>query len=430
MKLDKVDSCRLLADSSPGKLKLLVVTDKAVYPPIGGAALRNWQTINLLMGIGEVATFSVGASNSEQGCSPPGVPRWMQFKTTGRTGWQRFMRRFWWARQYGNHWADLLYSREIAGKLKEMILDFKPDVIVIEQIWLHRYLPVITDAGCRVVYDAHNCEGRLAGDLARLRGSKCSAWSRRLKSSKIQAIERRIVRGCDQVWTCSDQDAESFRSLYGQNFDIYVIPNGIDVELYSHLLNPASASGRGNYNILFAGTFSYPPNAAAAALLINEIYPRLRKLIPNCRLLLVGSNPNQMMENASREVDGVVVTGRIPDVIPYLGEANIVVVPLTEGGGTRLKILEAFAAGVPVVSTSKGAEGINAIDGIHLMIRDEIEDLVAAIVELSDSASLGNSLAIMAQQLVSQKYSWQAVSRQASIALRALLASKMGATAK
>lgn len=407
-------------------MKLLVVTDKAVHPPIGGAAIRNWQTINLLMRIGEVATFSVGSANCELGSKPPGVPRWVQYNTAKRSSWQRFTRCFWWVRRHGNPWADLLYSQEISQRLKEMIFDFKPNVIVLEQIWLHRYLPAILSSGCRVVYDAHNCEGRLSGQLARPGERKVSAWLRHIKSSKIQAIERRIVRECDQIWTCSEQDANYFRSLYGKNLDIHVVPNGIDIGQYTFL----PRDRRGTCNILFSGTFSYLPNAVAATRLINEIYPRVRELIPNSRLFLVGCSPNQMMQNAGRVVEGIEVTGRIPDVTPYLSKADIVIVPLSEGGGTRLKILEAFAAGVPVVSTSKGAEGIEGADGVHLIIRDDTEELVDSIVKLAEEHNFGDSLRIKARQLVAQKYSWPAIGPKVLSAIEALSYRKLRSETK
>src|SRR4051812_41704682 len=110
---------------------------------------------------------------------------------------------------------------------------------------------------------------------------------------------------------------------------------------------------------------SWGPNGNAASFLIREVLPRVRQVRPDARLLIVGRNPPADVA-AYHERAGVVVTGGVPDVVPYFRDARCLVVPLESGGGTRLKILEAFAAGLPVVSTPVGVEGIDAQNGVHL----------------------------------------------------------------
>jgi len=142
---------------------------------------------------------------------------------------------------------------------------------------------------------------------------------------------------------------------------------------------------------------------------------------PNSRLLLVGSNPTEKMREAAEKDPNIIVTGEVEDVRPYLAAASVMVVPLYKGGGTRFKILEAFAAGCPVVSTTKGAEGLNSEDGVHLLLRDDVEGLTEGIIKIWSDASLRERLVHNGYDLVQSNYSWDAVSHNVKLALEDLL---------
>lgn len=170
---------------------------------------------------------------------------------------------------------------------------------------------------------------------------------------------------------------------------------------------------------------SYPPNLVAVELLIEQIYPRLRHIYPDCRLVLVGGGrATQRIIEATKQDSGIIVTDKVPDVRPYLAAASAIAVPLRHGGGTRLKILEAFAAGCPVVSTAKGAEGLKVKDGEHLLIREDIEEIVDGVCQLWSDSSLAKRLADSAYELVKAEYSWQAVGRNVESAVRELFGKK------
>jgi glycosyltransferase involved in cell wall biosynthesis len=203
-----------------------------------------------------------------------------------------------------------------------------------------------------------------------------------------------------------------------------VVPNGIDVAHYEcvrwgECTLPEGWEKKQRY-LLYLGIFSYSPNAVAAELLIDQIYPRLRQVYPDCRLLLVGRNPTQRMLEAAKRDSGIIVTGEVADVRPYLAAASVMAVPLRHGGGTRLKILEAFAAGCPVVSTAKGSEGLKVKDGEHLLIGDEIEEIVEGVCQLWSEPARGQKLANSAYELVRAEYSWEAVGRRVESAVREL----------
>jgi glycosyltransferase involved in cell wall biosynthesis len=166
------------------------------------------------------------------------------------------------------------------------------------------------------------------------------------------------------------------------------------------------------FTLFFAATFGYLPNQVAAQLLIEQILPRLQEIYPDCRLILGGKSPTPYMLEAAKQNPGIVVTGLVQDIRPYLSISSVVIVPLLQGGGTRLKILEAFAAGRPVVSTTKGAEGLRVEDGKHLLIKNSIDELVAGVCELWADPDLGQTIAQNAYELVKAEYSWESVGKR------------------
>ena len=177
--------------------------------------------------------------------------------------------------------------------------------------------------------------------------------------------------------------------------------------------------------IFYAGAYWYRPNLDAAHVLIDGVFPRLRKLCPTARLLLIGASPSAEMEAAARSDKHIVVAGQVDDVRPYLSESDIVAVPLRDGGGIRSKILEAFAAGVPVVSTTKGAEGINVIEGRDLLIRDGATAFAAGIKELWDDPQRARSMADRAFELVRRDYSMETMEADVRAELRELRAARV-----
>lgn len=396
-------------EGSGGRRRVLVVTDKGVYPPIGGASIRNWQNISLLRDIVEVVVFVVAPPGSEPGVCPPGIECWEECRIGDPGPGKEWFMRFWWARPYGNRWADSLYDDKVSVEMARMIVEQRPDVVVLEQIWLHRYLPIMRKAGCPIIYDAHNCEADLAHQMAKVARPGLAQAVRWFRASKVGAIERRVVNASRQLWACSCGDGEAFRRRFGSSLDVQVIPNGLDVNQYQSVRKQKGVPAGSGIKLVFAGTFNYRPNIEAADWLINEILPILRDRLPDCELSLVGANPSPRLKRAGREVRGLRVTGRVPDVLPYLAEADIAVVPLISGGGTRLKILEAFAAGLPVISTRKGAEGIDVIDGKHLLVRDTTAGFIEAILKLQRNPGLRQKLSSNALELVKQRYSWESI---------------------
>jgi polysaccharide biosynthesis protein PslH len=164
--------------------------------------------------------------------------------------------------------------------------------------------------------------------------------------------------------------------------------------------------------IIFVGAMNYVPNVDAATSFTHDVWPRLLSLYPGCRLTLVGSDPVPAIL-ALRDYEGVEVTGTVDDVRRFYRDADVAVAPLRLGGGTRLKILEAMAAGVPVISTLVGAEGLEVQPGRNILIAEErnSESWVRAMMSLGQSERRREELTASAKELVRERYDWTVIGK-------------------
>jgi len=154
---------------------------------------------------------------------------------------------------------------------------------------------------------------------------------------------------------------------------------------------------------------NYPPGSDAALYFCNEILPRIKRVMENVQVWIVGANPPLKVKKLSE--NGVHVTGRVEDVVPYYKQSTACIVPLRAGGGTRLKILEAMALGRPVISTSIGCEGLDVVDGKHLLIADNPEQFAEKTVRVLMDRILYQRIVSEARQLVVDKYDWDTLAK-------------------
>lgn len=231
----------------------------------------------------------------------------------------------------------------------------------------------------------------------------------------------------DQVWACSRSDRQQLQQIRRSRPTVAYIPNAIDLDYYQAIARdrqfPQSSSQP--KTLIFTASFSYTPNVTAAHWLIDEIFPQLQAQHPDSQLLIVGASPTDSMTTAAAHNPHIQIAGRVPDMRPYLAQSTIAIVPLKQGGGTRLKILEAFASRLPVIATTKGAEGLNTQSDRHLLIRDITADIVNAIDQLWQSPKLAATIADTAYHFVQQHYSWPSITEQ----LRSLITSPQPSSA-
>jgi glycosyltransferase involved in cell wall biosynthesis len=184
-----------------------------------------------------------------------------------------------------------------------------------------------------------------------------------------------------------------------------VISNGVDIQKYEPL--PAENASQA---LLFIGNMQYPPCVDAVLYFYREIFPRIRRAIGAVDLWIVGRDPRP--EVLQLKGEGIHVTGRVEDVVPYYRQSAVCVVPLRAGGGTRLKILEAMALGRPVVSTTIGCEGLEVVDGEHLLIADSPEQFAEKTVRLLTDRQLYQHISTNGRQVVEARYDWDKIAER------------------
>jgi glycosyltransferase involved in cell wall biosynthesis len=206
-------------------------------------------------------------------------------------------------------------------------------------------------------------------------------------------LHRRIDRRVAATVVCSELDATR-----AQLDGVRVIRNGYPT--------PERPVGRDAVStppvVMFQGTLRYPPNADAARYLVEDIGPRLRVLVPGARIRLVGMATAQL--GGLDDPPSVTLTGQVPDIADELALADVVVIPLRYGSGTRIKILEAFAHRVPVVSTTVGAEGLDVRSGVHLLVADDADGVARACARLLADTALRRMIADQAHALFMDRY--------------------------
>ena len=256
-----------------------------------------------------------------------------------------------------------------------------------------------------LVVDSHNIDY----DLARQYARAGSSLARRLYASanwrKLRREELGTYRNADGVYLCSAADE---RRLLHQvpGVRTAVIPNAADVEYYQPRPTDPPSDGR---TVVYFGLLSYVPNVDGATHFVRDIWPRIAQSHPEARCKIIGGQPPpSLLALAGPRVE---LTGFVSDLRPHLAAAAAVVVPLRLGGGTRLKIVEAMAMGKATVSTTLGAEGIEAVPGRDLLVEDEPVAFADAVNRLLAEPGLAARIGQSARQLAVERYAWSRAAR-------------------
>jgi glycosyltransferase involved in cell wall biosynthesis len=228
---------------------------------------------------------------------------------------------------------------------------------------------------------------------------------------KLARYEATAMRDCDLVLAVADEDRATLCAL-APGACIGVVPNGVDTTFFSRAAIDRERAGTLQFaapTLVFSGTLDFRPNVDAVTWFAREVLPRLRAQLPQLRLLVVGKRPAPALRQLA-DTGAVVLTGEVADARPFIAGAAVYVVPMRIGGGVRLKLLEALALEVPVVSTAMGAEGVAGLRaGEHCLLADDPAGFAAAILRLLGDAALGPRLGAAGRALVCERYDWRAI---------------------
>ena len=383
-------------------MKILAIAPYLPAPPDFGGAARIYNIFRQLQERADLTVFSLAAPGDDAAESSTAFERLItaQVPLTARQpanlskrsvqmrsflSRDSFQRRFYW-------------HENAQKRLDELLARESFDIVQIEFSQMAAYR---TAGKAKRVVDLHNIEY----DVLRQAAQNSTGPKRifnRWEWKKLRQEEEQAWRDADLCLATSKPDAERVSSVTGE--ECLVVPNGVDDQFFQR--QPMDAAEPGS--IVFTGAIRYQPNADAVTYFVRRVWPLIRDLEPNAAFNIVGADPPDDVIRLG-ELSGVRVSGSVDDVRPWLASASAVVVPLLSGGGTRLKILEAFASGRPVVSTSIGASGLDVEDDKHLIISDRPMDMAQSVVSVLRNRSLAQTLGDNAYQLVHANYRWSTI---------------------
>jgi glycosyltransferase involved in cell wall biosynthesis len=376
--------------------KALFLTPEAPYPPAGGGALRSASLLEYLARRyrldvvvfrepGAAVHFPPGLADSVQVIDLPFHARHFAAKSVRNAGrlWRRvppLVDRF---SGFGDRVAAALRHRSYA-------------LAVVEHFWCAPYWDQVAPVSAHTVLDLHNIESVLHQRCGAAEMGP-AALAHRWFYSPCVRMERRWWPRYSQLLVASAADAELVRATCPQvNPSVY--PNSIPL-----VARPVCAEEN---VIVFSGNMEYHPNVMAVRFFRQEIWPRLRRRWPQLIWRLVGKNAHAVRKYTDGD-ERIQTTGPVDDAITELARGKVAVVPLLAGSGTRLKIMEAWAAARAVVSTSLGAEGLESRHGRNILLADDPADFADAVSKLLESAELRTRIAAAGRVLYEENYTWE-----------------------
>lgn len=399
-------------------MRILFLSTWFPYPPNQGSKIRAYYLLKALSARHEVAlvTFEdvdldpIWVEHIRQLCSRVEIVRRKPFAaSTGKTwlGWISPLPSA----------VVAIRSPEMAQQVSQVTQAWRPEVVVALTFVTAPYALALPEA--KKVVDIDNFMARMLKEAIPLATGSMRRFRRHLAYKKFLRYERKLYPQFDLCLAVTQADREAvLRQMAIRSDQLVVTPNGVDTQ-YNHLeaVEPLPNS------LIFNGALTYNANYDAIAYFLREIYPLIIQQVPEVRLRVTGSTSG--VDTGRLPIDGhVELTGYLPDIRPAVAQSWVCVVPLRMGGGTRLKILEAMSLGTPVVSTTKGAEGLEVGDSEHLLLADTPDEFARQVIHVLRSVELRERLCRNARNLVAERYEWSKIGADFCASVEQLVAKK------
>lgn len=393
-------------------VKVLLLTQVLPYPPDSGPKVKTWNVLKYLAERHEVTLVSFVRGNQSPDAAH--LRRYCQSVHTlpmerGVVQDGLAMVRSLLA---GQPWMMVRDDRSAMRRLvSRLAAELSFDVIHADQLNMAQYAARVR--GAFKVLDAHNALWLLYKRLAATMRPGPRKWLLERDWRLLKRYEGGMVRSFDAVLAVSEEDRAALLEAAGIDRSITVIPIAIDTDE----VRPVARQPGANH-ILHLGTMYWPPNTDGVMWFIHEVLPYIRQHRPDVVFDVVGSRPPPALRELGQNSSSINVTGYVADLIPYLKQVGAFVVPLRAGGGMRVKILNALAQRLPIVSTSLGAEGIAVADGEQILLADQPADFAAAVLRVLEHPDLAARLGTAGHHLVEQCYDYRAACRSLEEAYR------------
>ncbi len=387
-------------------MRILLLTPQRPYPPHQGTTLRNFNLVKELAKRHTVCvlTFLEPDQDPNDAGPLPDLCDWIEAIPVPQRSTSLRLRQMLTTRR-----PDMslrLWSPELNARLAARLREQSFEVVEIEGIEMAPYLATIEVVHPRplIVYDAHNAEWILQQRACLADLKNPARWTAAAYSwvqwQRLRRYEAELLRRVDHTVAMSHPDKVALRDV-APDAPITVVPNGVDLAAYVEFTGTPI-----HHDLLFTGKMDFRPNIDAVLWFGQNVLPLIQARRLGTTFAIVGQRPHPRLD-VLRSLPSVTLTGFVDDVRPYLAGATVYVAPLRVGGGTRLKLLEAMAMGLPIVSTTVGAEGFPVVNGKELVLADEPEAFARAVLDLLDHPTRRAKLAAAGHTFARANYGWE-----------------------
>jgi glycosyltransferase involved in cell wall biosynthesis len=378
-------------------VNVIVVTAQFPYPPRTGMTMRVYHLLQQLVRRHNVTLLSLVEPGQRDAAGE--LRKQLPVVAIERNQRSRFARRFDQLRSIVSlqpFSSREVYFPELQQALDRLCVTTSCDVVQIETCTLGC---LSVPSGASVILDEHNIEYEVFHRMCESERSLIRRVYNRWECTRVRRFEEQCWTRVDGCVVTSEREDPLIRRV-APHIATAVVPNAVDLEYFSPSIDAVEPN-----SVVFNGTLGYRPNVDAAYHLVDEIWPLVRERCPDAQLTIVG----RASEADRRRLagPGVLVTGEVADVRPYLQRASVIVVPVSIGGGTRLKVVEGLAMGKAMVSTTLGCEGVAVRDGEHLLIGDGAAAFAARILDCFADPELRDRLGVAGRRLTEEDYSWE-----------------------
>ena len=383
-------------------MRILLITQIVPYPPDSGPKIKTHNVLRYLAERHQVHLVSFARSAAEESNARE-LQRYCAGVTTVPLRRSRFLDVAYLARSLATG-RPFLVDRDDSMAMREAVLRVlrrqRIDAVHADQLSMAQFA---VDLPVRLrILDEHNAVWTIVRRAAAEEMHGPSRMLAELEWRRLRAYEGEMCRRFDLVIVVSNEDYLSLAEAAGAVFPAKVVPIAVDTRELTFAERSSGAR-----HVVSVATMYYPPNVEGVHWFATRVFPMVRREVPGTRLYVVGSRPPGKILRLARPDNGVVVTGYLADLQPVLAASAVAVVPVRSGSGMRVKILESFARGIPVVSTTLGAEGIQARAGEHLLVADSPEDFARAVAWVLAEPAGAARMARAARELVESRYEWR-----------------------
>ena len=387
-------------------MKVVIVNEGLGYPPKGGNWLR---TLNLMLPLArrhEITYVCRGAKDeqAEQIARSFYTENGIRIRVCGEPPADKKGPAFY-VRVAANLSSPLPYSiashrsQDVRSEIRRLANSENIDLFQFESLG---YADALTGTRARTMVMAHNVESLIWERLYQTERQRLKRWFIGHQLRKYERYERAVMHGASRVVAVSREDAAMLKERFGVSGAV-VVDNGVDVKYFTL---GAAARSPNPKQILFLGSLDWRPNLDAIDVLLARVMPQVLAAEPEARLSIVGRNPPPALIRRLRREPNVDLHADVEDVRPYLARSAVMAVPLRIGGGSRLKILEAIAAGLPVVSTRIGCEGLIFEAGRDLSVVESEDQMAAALVETIRNPARAAEMVRSGRTVIDAHYDW------------------------